>query len=119
MRRALRRLLLHKFQDCRKRSFLRRNVHDGFDPFLKKGRNEHGTVAVERRVVVMRVGIDHASQHITEPAGMDGSAGVMSEIAPFSSSAQRSMPSERRPAIFRGFRFTSTMTFRPTISSGL
>ena len=38
---------------------------------------------------------------------------------PSASSAHRIMPSDITPASFAGFRFTSTITFLPTISSGL
>ena len=55
------------------------------------------------------------SQQISAPEGI-GFSGVISASSPFSSSAQSSMPSETMPASFAGFRFTSTITFLPTIS---
>ena len=54
---------------------------------------------------------------ISAPLGI-GFSGVIRERFPSASSAQRSMPSERTPASFAGFKFTSTITFLPTISSG-
>ena len=56
-------------------------------------------------------------QQISAPAGMFFS-GVISARAPSASSAHSSIPSESTPASFAGFKFTSTMTFFPTISSG-
>lgn len=58
-----------------------------------------------------------SNQEISAPAGISFS-GVTRERFPFSSSAHRSMPSDTRPRIFLGSRFTSTITFLPTISSG-
>ena len=59
------------------------------------------------------------NQLISDPEEMFRfSSGVMRASVPSSSSAQRSMPSERTPASFAGFRLQRTMTFFPTISSG-
>ena len=57
-------------------------------------------------------------QQISAPAGISFS-GVISARFPSASSAHRSIPSDSTPASFAGFRFTRTMTFFPTISSGL
>ena len=46
-------------------------------------------------------------------------SGVISARFPSASSAQSNIPSERTPASFAGFRFTRTITFFPTISSGV
>ena len=45
-------------------------------------------------------------------------SGTMSASSPSAFSAHRSMPSETTPASFAGFKFSSTITFLPTISSG-
>ena len=55
---------------------------------------------------------------ISAPAGISFS-GVINAKFPSASSAQRSIPSDNTPANFAGFKFTSTITFLPTISSGL
>src|SRR5699024_10891167 len=57
-------------------------------------------------------------QQISAPAGIFFS-GTMRDNSPFSSSAQRIIPSDSTPASFAGFRFTRTITFLPTISSGV
>ena len=58
------------------------------------------------------------SQQISAPAGIFFS-GVISARLPSASSAQSNIPSESTPASFAGFRFTRTITFLPTISSGV
>ena len=57
-------------------------------------------------------------QQISEPAGTDFS-GVIKDSPPFSSSAHKSIPSDTRPRIFLGAKLVRTMTFFPTISSGV
>ena len=57
-------------------------------------------------------------QQISAPAGISRS-GVSSASSPFSFSAQRIIPSDKIPANLAGFKFTSTITFLPTISSAV
>ena len=58
-------------------------------------------------------------QLIRDPEEMFlAASGVIRASVPSSPSAQRSMPSERTPASFAGFKLQRTMTFFPTISSG-
>ena len=57
---------------------------------------------------------DHS---IGAPAGI-GFSGVRSARLPSASSAQSSIPSDKTPASLAGFKFTRTITFLPTISSG-
>ena len=56
-------------------------------------------------------------QHTSAPAGISFS-GVISARLPSASSAQRIIPSLKTPASFAGFKFVTTITFLPTISSG-
>ena len=58
-----------------------------------------------------------ACQQISAPEGISLS-GVISESFPSLSSAHRSIPSDTIPASFAGFKFVTTITFLPTISSG-
>ena len=55
---------------------------------------------------------------ISAPAGIFFS-GVISARFPSASSAHNSIPSDKTPASFAGFKFTRTITFLPTISSGV
>lgn len=57
------------------------------------------------------------SQEIPAPAGISFS-GLISARFPSASSAHSSIPSDTIPASLAGFRFVTTMTFLPTISSG-
>ena len=57
------------------------------------------------------------SQEIPAPAGISFS-GLISAKFPSASSAHSSIPSDTIPASLAGFRFVTTMTFLPTISSG-
>lgn len=57
------------------------------------------------------------SHEIPAPAGISFS-GLISARFPSASSAHSSIPSDTIPASLAGFRFVTTMTFLPTISSG-
>lgn len=57
-------------------------------------------------------------QQISAPDGIS-LWGVMSARWPSASSAHKIIPSDKIPASFAGFRFVSTITFLPTISSGV
>lgn len=57
-------------------------------------------------------------QQISAPAGISLS-GVISARWPSASSAHKIMPSDIMPASLAGFKFVTTITFFPTISSGV
>lgn len=62
--------------------------------------------------------INICDQQISEPEAMSFS-GVIRMTLPSASSAQRIMPWDSMPASLAGFKLVMTMTFLPTISSGV
>ena len=69
-------------------------------------------------LTLYKVPVNSNRQQISAPAGIFFS-GVTSARLPSASSAHSSMPSDRTPASFAGFKFTKTITFLPTISSAV
>ena len=64
------------------------------------------------------IGLFICDQQISEPDAMSFS-GVIRMTLPSASSAQRIMPWDSMPASLAGFKLVMTMTFLPTISSGV
>ena len=101
------------------RKSLRRLPHSRRVPFRPPAKNKSprpkSLIASPHSILFQ---FSHQLSHeIPAPAGISFS-GLISARFPSASSAHSSIPSDTIPASLAGFRFVTTMTFLPTISSG-